>query len=78
MRDGPRIIKNAAQCNRCQDIIESRTVHEFRQCSCKSIAVDGGKEYIKRVGESSAFKDLSRFMYDDGLVVDDNGKPVDD
>ena len=44
-----RVIVNKAQCKLCGDIIESKTVHDFRFCKCGEIAVDGGKEYIRRV-----------------------------
>ena len=42
------IIRNRCRCRRCGDIIESRYTHEFVRCSCGAIAVDGGKEYLRR------------------------------
>jgi len=42
------IIKNQIQCNRCGDIIESTHRHDFKWCSCGTVAVDGGKDYMKR------------------------------
>jgi hypothetical protein len=56
-----KIIKNAAQCVHCGDIIESKSVHDFRWCSCQSVAVDGGHEYLKRCFKNSPadFKDMS-------------------
>lgn len=44
---GP-IKANKAQCSICKDIIESEYTHDFKFCSCGSIAVDGGKEYLRR------------------------------
>lgn len=41
---------NAAICKLCGDLIQSRTVHEFKRCQCGCIAVDGGDEYRKRIG----------------------------
>jgi hypothetical protein len=41
------IIRNAAQCAQCKDIIESTHVHDFKYCSCESVFVDGGKEYLR-------------------------------
>ena len=35
----PRIIRNAIRCKKCGDIIESKTVHDFKFCSCSSCAV---------------------------------------
>ena len=37
----PRITRNAIRCKKCGDIIESKTVHDFKFCSCGSCAVDG-------------------------------------
>lgn len=44
------IVTNKVQCDKCKDIIESKTVHNFNRCKCGNIAVDGGKEYLKRIG----------------------------
>lgn len=38
----PRIIRNAIRCEKCGDIIESKTIHDFKCCSCGACAVDGG------------------------------------
>ena len=43
-----RIIRNAARCRLCGDVIESKTVHDFVTCSCGAISVDGGYDYCKR------------------------------
>ena len=47
----PRIIRNAIRCKKCGDIIESKTVHDFKFCSCGSCAVDGGHDYQRRCGK---------------------------
>ena len=39
---------NKAKCRRCGDIIESKSVHDYVICKCGAIAVDGGKEYLRR------------------------------
>lgn len=55
-----RILSNKAQCLRCGDIIESKHRHDFVWCSCKGIAVDGGREYLRRiVSDTVLIKDLS-------------------
>lgn len=41
--------RNRIRCLRCEDIIESIHVHDFRWCSCGAVAVDGGPEYMKRL-----------------------------
>ena len=46
----PKIIRNAIRCKKCGDIIESKTVHDFKFCSCGSCAVDGGHDYLRRCG----------------------------
>lgn len=61
MSDEPRIIRNLARCKKCGDIVESRYTWDFKRCSCGSIAVDGGLDYLKRVGNMSDFIDLSEF-----------------
>lgn len=45
----PAILINAITCLKCNDLIVSTHVHDFRWCSCNSVAVDGGKSYLKRV-----------------------------
>ena len=37
--------------------------HDFKWCSCKSVAVDGGLEYLRRLGNMEDFEELSE--YDD-------------
>ena len=44
----PRIIKNMIRCNLCDDVIESKTAHDFQQCSCGAVFVDGGLDYLRR------------------------------
>ena len=57
-----KIVKNAARCVHCGDIIESTHVHDFKWCSCKTIAVDGGHQYLKRSFKNSPvdFEDMSQ------------------
>jgi len=40
-------IVSAYICPVCKNIIYSRAKHDFRWCSCKEIAVDGGFDYHK-------------------------------
>jgi len=53
------ILKNKAQCRKCDDIIESKYTHDFKSCKCGAIFVDGGKEYIRRGGEFEDIIELS-------------------
>lgn len=50
---------NKAQCKKCGDIIESKHRHDFVWCKCGAIAVDGGKAYLRRVGELDEMIELS-------------------
>lgn len=43
-----KIFSNKIKCKHCGDVIESRTVHEYVECSCGMVSVDGGHEYLKR------------------------------
>jgi len=54
-----KILKNAARCLKCKEEIESKHRHDFRWCACGSIAVDGGLEYIRRIGEMDLIEELS-------------------
>lgn len=56
-----KILVNKIQCKKCNDIIESKNVHDFKWCTCKSIAVDGGLEYLRRVGNPEDIIELSKF-----------------
>lgn len=39
---GPKV-----KCMSCNQIIQSMFRHDFKWCKCKSIAVDGGGDYLK-------------------------------
>ena len=56
-----KILINKAQCKKCNDIIESKYAHDFKWCSCKSIAVDCGLEYLRRVGNLEDVIELSKY-----------------
>ena len=45
------IVQNAAICKKCDDFIFSASPHDFVQCKCGAIFVDGGQEYLRRGGE---------------------------
>lgn len=54
-----RITVNKIRCNKCGDVIESDSVHDFKFCKCGAIAVDGGHEYLRRCGNLEDITDLS-------------------
>lgn len=49
------IIRNAAKCNKCKDVIQSTYRHEYIECNCGAIAVDGGNEYFRSAGSREDF-----------------------
>jgi len=51
-----KIIVNKIKCKKCGDIIESKHRHDFKFCKCQAVAVDGGKDYLRRVG----YEELSK------------------
>ena len=55
-----RIIRNAIRCRKCGDIIVSETVHDFKVCSCRACAVDGGHDYLRRYGNLEDWEELSK------------------
>lgn len=62
-----KIKRNAIKCNHCGDVIESTHVHDFKWCSCETVAVDGGREYCKRSFKNSPedFEELTEWEDED-------------
>ena len=60
----PKIIRNAIRCKKCGDVIESKTVHDFKFCC----AVDGGRDYLRRCGNREDWEELA-----EAEKVEDNG-----
>ena len=54
-----KIIRNRAKCKLCGDIVESFSVHDYRECSCGNASVDGGRDYLKRSGNPEDMEDMS-------------------
>lgn len=48
--------KNKARCRLCKDVIESKFRWDFVSCKCGAIAVDGGNDYHRRVGNRENFE----------------------
>ena len=66
-----RIRTNKIKCRKCGDIIESIDVHDFKWCSCGAVAVDGGREYLRRVENKNDFEELSHFIKLAEITTDD-------
>lgn len=60
-----KIKRNAIQCKKCGDIIESTYTHDYKRCGCGTCAVDGGKSYLRRCFNANtpeeAYIDLSEY-----------------
>lgn len=65
-----KIIRNIIRCKHCGDIIESVSVHDFKFCSCGSVAVDGGHDNLRRLFLTSPDDD-----YEDLSVVESEDAP---
>lgn len=59
MENKEEIISNKIKCKKCGDIIESKSTNDYKKCSCGTVAVDGGKDYLKRIGNEEDYEDIS-------------------
>jgi len=41
------IKRNAMHCLECDQIVESKHRHDFKECKCGNVFVDGGHEYLR-------------------------------
>ncbi len=49
-----RILHNRARCKKCADVVESKHRWDYVTCKCGAIAVDGGRNYLKRAAANLA------------------------
>lgn len=54
-----RIVINRIRCKKCGDVIESTYRHDFKDCKCGAVAVDGGMDYLRRCGKREDWEDMS-------------------
>ena len=59
MEKKEKIISNIIKCKKCGDIIESKSTNDYKKCSCGAVAVDGGIDYLKRIGNEEDYEELS-------------------
>jgi len=59
------IVQNAVNCLSCGDLIVSKHRHDFVTCTCGAISVDGGQEYLRRIGDFANAVDLSWSLSDE-------------
>ena len=60
MEKKEEIISNKIKCKKCGDIIESKSTNDYKRCSCGAVAVDGSKDYLKRIGKEKDYIELSK------------------
>ena len=61
------ILTNKIRCKNCGEILESKSVHDFKMCGCGACGVDGGRSYLRRIGESEAWEELSEYKIEYSL-----------
>ena len=59
MEKKEEIISNKIKCKKCRDVIESKNTNDYKKCSCGAVAVDEGKDYLKRIGSEEDYEELS-------------------
>jgi hypothetical protein len=64
-----KIISNSVKCLKCDEVIWSSHRHDFKYCKCGNVAVDGGEEYLRRVGNYNLddCKELSMRMEEEAI-----------
>lgn len=63
-----RILLNEVECNKCGDVIVSKHRHDYVTCKCEAVSVDGGMEYLRRIGHPSHFTERSIMMDNDHVM----------
>ena len=56
-----KIVRNRIKCKKCGEIIEGTSRHDFKFCKCGAVAVDGGKDYLRRVGSKEDYEELVEY-----------------
>lgn len=66
-----KITRNAIRCKKCGDVVESADAHDCKFCSCQSVGVDGGREYLRRLGNIGDFEEMAEFEEESDFVAND-------
>lgn len=61
---------NRIKCKKYGDVIESTHRYDFKSCKCGAVAVDGGREYLKRIGKPEDYEELSHSVELVEIVTD--------
>jgi len=66
-----RIIRNSARCLSCGEEVESKSRWDYVVCSCGKLAVDGGRDYLKRITKGrDDYEDTSQTITVEDPMVD--------
>lgn len=65
---GQLIYRNSARCLECSTQVTSYRTHDFATCPCGNLSVDGGHQYLRRVGSKSTYEETS-IIFKDGKFV---------
>jgi hypothetical protein len=63
------ILRNQIRCHKCKDEPCSTERQELVMCECGAVGVDGGIDYLKRIGDPADMKDISIHL-PSGVVSD--------
>lgn len=53
------IVANRVRCVACRSVVHSKIARVFRFCECGKVAISGGLERLVRLGDRSAYDELS-------------------
>lgn len=56
-----KIIKNKIRCNKCGVELESTYREDFSCCDCGAVAISGGLEYLRRIGQIDKIVEFSEY-----------------
>lgn len=59
MEKKEEIISNKIKCKKCGNIIESKSTNDYKRCSCGTVVIDGGKDYLKRIDNEEDYEEMS-------------------
>ena len=58
------------KCLKCNDIIESLSVHDFKYCKCGACSIDGGNQYTRVGGDFEYIHWVYEDGYEEEIVID--------
>ena len=62
------ILSNQVRCTPCGDTPYSAHRHDYKSCQCGAVHVDGGQDYLRRVGNYEEYEEMSITISDKELL----------